>query len=99
VDGRKVQAHSPAKLTWLQIASAKATAEMFFPNRGESGIFAQERRQKMKADKKQITRKTKMKELKVNKSTLKDLDSQNSSQVKGAARKTGQDSCYVRTCL
>jgi hypothetical protein len=52
-----------------------------------------------KANKKPPAGEAKARKLKVNKSTLKDLDSQNSSQLKGGARKTGQDSCYVRTCL
>jgi hypothetical protein len=51
------------------------------------------------ASKHQPKGKSKARKLKLNKETLKDLDPNNSAQVKGGAgTRTGQYTCYVRTC-
>lgn len=40
----------------------------------------------------------KVKKVKLNKRTLKDLDSPDSRNIKGGAIATGHDTCYKRTC-
>jgi hypothetical protein len=50
----------------------------------------------MRADKKQTTPKTKTKKLKVNKVTIKDLDTRKSEQVKGGVPKIPEAPFSVR---
>jgi len=51
-----------------------------------------------KASKETQKRKPKASKLRLNKKTIKDLDANDSSQVKGAAIRTGHYTCYVRHC-
>jgi len=50
-----------------------------------------------KQEKKRNNIKQPSKKMKLNRETVKDLDT-GSAQVKGGARLTGKDTCYVRTC-
>ena len=52
-----------------------------------------------RSSKQQPKGKSKARKLKLNKETIKDLDPNNSSQVKGgAAPVTGKPTCFVRLC-